>query len=294
MARWAMSSTWTGSSPASARSAARAGSRPHSSVELVPLVPAAQPQRHRSRRRSASAGAPIWISGTSTGRGRSSGVLTVTCSLGVVGDGCAGGKSRCSRCGVTTQRTGRAARRTTRWRRQSASSRSGRSSRQWQPRVSSRRRAAATRTRATHRRLVSPRTRRRARRSCRTLVTLSSLHGVAVDARRALRPPSSGSAAERSTPAPSDMIRWISPRASGAISGSSDGLVGARRAHRRRAVAREAMSAAMRSAKTRPSSSELEASRFAPWTPVQATSPQAYRPGTVVRPRRSVRTPPEA
>lgn len=39
---------------------------------------------------------------------------------------------------------------------------------------------------------------------------------------------------------------------------------------------------------------ELEARRLAPCTPVQATSPQAYRPGTVVRPWASVRTPPEA
>ena len=50
----------------------------------------------------------------------------------------------------------------------------------------------------------------------------------------------------------------------------------------------------MRPAKTRPSSSELEASRLAPWTPVHATSPQAYRPGTLVRPSRSVMTPPLA
>ena len=38
----------------------------------------------------------------------------------------------------------------------------------------------------------------------------------------------------------------------------------------------------------------FEASRFAPCTPVQATSPQAYSPGTVLRPSRSVRTPPLA
>ena len=35
------------------------------------------------------------------------------------------------------------------------------------------------------------------------------------------------------------------------------------------------MSAAIRRAKTSPSSKELEASRFAPCTPEQATSPQA-------------------
>ena len=45
-----------------------------------------------------------------------------------------------------------------------------------------------------------------------------------------------------------------------------------------------AMSAAIRRANTSPSSSEFDASRFAPCTPVQATSPQAYRPGIEVRP----------
>ena len=55
-----------------------------------------------------------------------------------------------------------------------------------------------------------------------------------------------------------------------------------------------AMSAAMRRPNTRPSSSEFEASRFAPCTPVQATSPHAYSPAIEVRPCRSVRTPPDA
>ena len=43
---------------------------------------------------------------------------------------------------------------------------------------------------------------------------------------------------------------------------------------------------------TNPSSSELLASRFAPCSPVLATSPAAYNPGTSVRPCASVRTPP--
>ena len=37
---------------------------------------------------------------------------------------------------------------------------------------------------------------------------------------------------------------------------------------------------------------EFEAIRLAPCTPVEATSPQAYRPASDVRPCRSVRTPP--
>ena len=40
-----------------------------------------------------------------------------------------------------------------------------------------------------------------------------------------------------------------------------------------------------------PSSSEFDASRLAPWTPVQAVSPAAHKPGRVVAPSRSVRTP---
>ena len=53
-----------------------------------------------------------------------------------------------------------------------------------------------------------------------------------------------------------------------------------------------AMEFAILLAKTRPSSRELDASRLAPCTPVQATSPQAYSPGTSVRPQMSVMTPP--
>ena len=53
-------------------------------------------------------------------------------------------------------------------------------------------------------------------------------------------------------------------------------------------------SSAIRRPNTSPSSSEFEASRLAPCTPVQAASPQAYSPGTEVRPERSVAMPPEA
>ncbi len=108
--------------------------------------------------------------------------------------------------------------------------------------------------------------------------------------------------ADRMTPAPFVMIRWIAVRDSAVSSatvpapvGSATGVCRAEAPEPTRgAPVAPVMSAAMRSAKTRPSRRELDASRFAPCTPVQATSPQAYRPGTVVRPRRSVRTPPEA
>ena len=53
-----------------------------------------------------------------------------------------------------------------------------------------------------------------------------------------------------------------------------------------------AIASAARAPNTSPSSSELLASRLAPCTPVQATSPAANRPETDVRPSRSVSTPP--
>ena len=52
------------------------------------------------------------------------------------------------------------------------------------------------------------------------------------------------------------------------------------------------MASTQRAPKTMPSSSEFEASRFAPCTPVQAASPAAQRPGSAVAPSRSVSTPP--
>ena len=67
----------------------------------------------------------------------------------------------------------------------------------------------------------------------------------------------------------------------------------AHRAGRRRPALRPASSASVtRAAKTMPSSSEFDASRFAPCTPVQATSPTAKSPGSAVAPSRSVRIPP--
>ena len=54
------------------------------------------------------------------------------------------------------------------------------------------------------------------------------------------------------------------------------------------------IASAIRREKTSPSRSELEASRLAPWTPEQATSPVANRPGSEDWPSRSVATPPDA
>ena len=139
----------------------------------------------------------------------------------------------------------------------------------------------------------SPRCRRRARPSCRARRGRRG-PGVQPLEGRAAVPGWRRSAARRRR---SVMVRWIAKRASGASSGcaGSRGADAARHARAEAVAGRAAaMSSAMRSAKTRPSRSELEASRLAPWTPVQATSPHAYRPGTVVRPWRSVRTPPEA
>ena len=60
------------------------------------------------------------------------------------------------------------------------------------------------------------------------------------------------------------------------------------RGHRpgRDSTSRRCRSSPTRAPKTSASSSELLASRLAPCTPVDATSPQAHRPGSVVRPQR--------
>ncbi len=83
---------------------------------------------------------------------------------------------------------------------------------------------------------------------------------------------------DRSTPAPAAIVPATARRASAATRPESAG-----RLHRRLGSAGRSASSArpIRSAKTRPSSREFDASRLAPCTPVQATSPQAYRPGTL-------------
>ena len=85
--------------------------------------------------------------------------------------------------------------------------------------------------------------------------------------------------AERTAPGPRSSPRWIAVR-SVAPSERRRPLAQPRRSPRGSspAASRAVMSSAIRWAKTRPSSSELEASRLAPCTPVQDTSPQAYRP----------------
>ena len=160
-----------------------------------------------------------------------------------------------------------------RWPRQRASSRSGKSERRCPPRVSSR----AGRHRGQQLADVaagwwSPRRRPR---------------GAPPVGRRS-RPGQRGQlgrrraasdSAERTAPAPAVIARWTSVRA---VGGDERG----RPRRRSRAVvggsspaaSRAVMSSAIRWAKTRPSSSELDASRLAPCTPVQDTSPHAYRP----------------
>ncbi len=78
--------------------------------------------------------------------------------------------------------------------------------------------------------------------------------------------------AVRSTPAPRVMVRCRSGRI--AASATQAGVMFTRTGSAWGGRSRP-MSSAIRLAKTRPSSSELLASRFAPCTPVQATSPQA-------------------
>ena len=101
-------------------------------------------------------------------------------------------------------------------------------------------------------------------------------------------------ASSRTSPACSHMSSCSAVRenagafVAAATSGSGIGAGAAIRGH---AVSVAAASPA-RAPKTAPSRSELDASRFAPCTPVRAVSPTAYSPGTVVRPSRSVTTPP--
>ena len=54
-----------------------------------------------------------------------------------------------------------------------------------------------------------------------------------------------------------------------------------------------AMASAKRAPNTIPSSSEFDARRLAPCTPVQATSPTAHNPANALAPSRSVTTPPD-
>jgi hypothetical protein len=128
--------------------------------------------------------------------------------------GSVGGNSGVSVVCTASVRSGLS--RTTMWRRQVSSSRSPRSSRQWQPRVSSRRRAAVTRTRATHRRLVASQV---STPGSAVLPCASRVSRASACSRCRRSAAVSRETAERSTPAPSVMIRWIANRASAASSG---------------------------------------------------------------------------
>ena len=157
------------------------------------------------------------------------------------------------------------------------SSRSGKSSRQWEPRVSVRSAAAS----ASAVLIV-----------CRLVVSQAGVPGVASPGSRARRKASASArpSAWRSTPTRVVITSCMPRRRSPAISPSGRSSA-AGSAHARSSPG---STSAIRREKTRPSSSELEASRLAPWTPEHATSPVAYSPGTDERPHRSVATPPEA
>ena len=92
-------------------------------------------------------------------------------------------------------------------------------------------------------------------------------------------------------PAPRLDRRVVAPGA-----GDADRLRGARAARRSPGAGAAPIAVRASSAATLPnttaSSSEFDASRLAPCAPVADTSPQAHRPGSVVRPRASTMTPP--
>src|SRR5207253_393407 len=78
----------------------------------------------------------------------------------------------------------------------------------------------------------------------------------------------------------------------GEFSGNGAGLPGSAAPLRFPTGASSIIACPARAPKTNPSSRELLASRLAPCTPVAAASPAAYKPGSEVRPERSVFTPP--
>ncbi len=126
-------------------------------------------------------------------------------STGCWADGVTGGN--CVSGVVRTASVRSGVRRTTRWRCQVSSSRSGWSSRQWQPRVSSRARRPPPGPGRPVRGWSPPSSPRTARRSCgRGRGPRRPRCGSAPGSRR--RTP--GSAALRSTPAPSVITRWMS------------------------------------------------------------------------------------
>ena len=92
--------------------------------------------------------------------------------------------------------------------------------------------------------------------------------------------------------------RWASAVGSttGSVVGISRPRARARRSSRRSIrgrSCRRAIASTTRRPNTSPSSSEFDARRFAPCTPLHAASPHDHRCGSVVAPSRSVTTPPE-
>ena len=104
--------------------------------------------------------------------------------------------------------------------------------------------------------------------------------------------------ASRRTPAPTvidplQLLARSARRPASAVRARrrAGGVRGRSRAARRWPRARPcpaSIASTTRGANTRPSSSEFDASRLAPWTPVHAASPHAHRPGSVDAPSRSV------
>ena len=219
MATCAMSSTWTGSRPASARSCGESGVEAAlqrvGAVLLRVAAAAAVTAAARGRaRRSGSAGRPRARGGDclrACSRLRLPGGFGGVWGYGDEGrsDGREGG-----RVGAPERVRRSGSRRTTRWRRQSVSSRSGRSSRQWQPRVSSR----------PGRRRPEPGRPEEVGGLPGLDARLGGLPSGPYGASAARTAASSRAAASRlradlRTPAPPDMIRWMPMRASGAMSG---------------------------------------------------------------------------
>ena len=127
--------------------------------------------------------------------------------------------------------------------------------------------------------------------------------------RRASRRRIAGSGASRTTPQSADIVRCTAPRNAVGLRRpllAEHDRIGRR--HRRSGGSESTPAIApvgsgpslpatiavtTRRPNTSPSSSEFDARRFAPCTPLHAVSPHAQRCGSVVAPSRSVTTPPE-
>ncbi len=141
--------------------------------------------------------------------------------------------------------------------------------RKWPPRLSVRSAAAAVSAVATWCTFVVSHS---AACGCAT-TSLASCASVRTAARRVAA--AASPSPSRRTPGPADAIDWMRERAAAATSADGPGRSTGSPTSSSPEATRSVICRAARWAKTKPSSSEFDARRFAPCTPVHATSPIA-------------------